>query len=89
MMSNIVSVLFLCRAFSTAETIESVCGIKSNSSAPPQLSVQEIIDCSAYNKGCKGGNTCEALQWLYEVRTVTGCHGLSATNRLKYRNICK
>lgn len=63
----ILKVLFLCcRAFSTTETVESMYAISHNVT-PPQLSVQEVIDCSVGNDGCSGGNTCTALAWLNNV----------------------
>lgn len=63
----ILKELFLCfRAFSTTETVESMYAISHNVT-PPQLSVQEVIDCSVGNDGCSGGNTCTALAWLNNV----------------------
>nr|KAG5711673.1 hypothetical protein BaRGS_016855 [Batillaria attramentaria] len=45
------------------ETIESAYAIKHNTSAP-SLAVQELIDCSKKNYGCKGGDICLALNWV-------------------------
>lgn len=30
----------------------------------PNLSVQQMIDCSKGNHGCAGGDTCNLLRWL-------------------------
>ncbi|KAK6173171.1 hypothetical protein SNE40_016677 [Patella caerulea] len=52
-----------CWAFSSVETIESMYS-KEKGTAVPNLSVQEVIDCSVNNDGCLGGDTCQALLWL-------------------------
>ncbi|XP_014786761.1 cathepsin O [Octopus bimaculoides] len=52
-----------CWAFSCVETMESMCAIMKNISAP-ELSVQEVIDCTGESLGCRGGDTCSTLQWL-------------------------
>ncbi|XP_060070216.1 cathepsin O-like [Ylistrum balloti] len=54
-----------CWAFSTAELMESMYAIQKHV-PPPHLSVQEIIDCSQYNSGCTGGDTCAAMQWMVD-----------------------
>ncbi|XP_033742174.1 cathepsin O-like [Pecten maximus] len=54
-----------CWAFSTAELTESMYAIQKHL-PPPDLSVQEIIDCAMYNSGCTGGDTCAAMQWLVD-----------------------
>ncbi|XP_069129562.1 cathepsin O-like [Argopecten irradians] len=54
-----------CWAFSTAEVMESMYAIQKHLT-PPDLSVQEIIDCSLYNAGCTGGDTCAAMEWLID-----------------------
>ncbi|OWF45726.1 cathepsin O-like [Mizuhopecten yessoensis] len=54
-----------CWAFSTAELVESMYSIQKHV-PPPDLSVQEVIDCSMYNSGCQGGDTCTAMQWLVD-----------------------
>ncbi|XP_048772984.1 cathepsin O-like isoform X2 [Ostrea edulis] len=58
-----------CWAFSTTETIESMYAIAHNVT-PPRLSVQEVIDCSAGNYGCSGGDTCTALAWLHNTQSL-------------------
>ncbi|ESP04425.1 hypothetical protein LOTGIDRAFT_170818 [Lottia gigantea] len=52
-----------CWAFSSVETVESMVA-KETGVAVPDLSVQEVIDCSSDNDGCGGGDTCSALNWL-------------------------
>ena len=54
------------RAFSAVETVESMYAIATGK-PPPNLSVQEVIDCSYNNFGCEGGDTCLALKWLNDV----------------------
>lgn len=49
------------RAFTATECVESQWAIADNSVT--ELSVQELISCSK-SKGCAGGNTLEALDWL-------------------------
>lgn len=53
-----------CWAYSSVETIESMYALRTG--RIQKLSVQELIDCSAdgYNRGCDGGDTCEALEWM-------------------------
>lgn len=50
-----------CWAFTATECVESQWVIADNSVT--ELSVQELISCSK-SKGCAGGNTLEALDWL-------------------------
>lgn len=49
------------RAFTATECVESQWAIAGNSVT--ELSVQELISCSK-PKGCSGGNTLLALDWL-------------------------
>ena len=51
------------RAFTATECVESQWAIAGNSVT--ELSVQELISCSK-SKGCSGGSTLEALDWLQE-----------------------
>ncbi|XP_067124865.1 cathepsin O-like [Centruroides vittatus] len=54
-----------CWAFSTVETLESMNALKTGELV--ELSVQQVIDCATgTNRGCDGGDTCEALDWMYE-----------------------
>ena len=55
------------RAFSVVETIESMRAIKTGTLK--ELSVQQVIDCSQGFglKGCGGGDTCTALEWMNDV----------------------
>lgn len=53
-----------CWAFSAVETIESMVALQKNTT-PPELSVQQLIDCAGYdNNGCDGGDICTLLFWL-------------------------
>lgn len=49
--------------------------IERNSSAI-ELSVQQMIDCAANNNGCRGGDTCNLLEWL--VREKVGIQTMEA-----------
>ncbi|XP_060531362.1 cathepsin O-like [Cylas formicarius] len=51
-----------CWAFAVVETVESLNAIRHGELA--QLSVQQMIDCSTNNYGCKGGDICSLLSWL-------------------------
>jgi cathepsin O len=52
-----------CWAYSVVETIESMYGIKTQTTE--DLSVQEIIDCAGNNNdGCNGGDVCSLLSWM-------------------------
>lgn len=53
-----------CWAHSTVATIESMVAIKTNKLT--EFSVQQLVDCSTGgdNKGCLGGDTCSALEWM-------------------------
>uniref|UniRef100_A0AAR5NWS1 Cathepsin O n=2 Tax=Dendroctonus ponderosae TaxID=77166 RepID=A0AAR5NWS1_DENPD len=51
-----------CWAFAVSETIESMQAIKTQQLT--DLSIQQLIDCSSYNNGCKGGDTCALLRWI-------------------------
>lgn len=53
-----------CWAHSVIETIESMAVIQNSTTSVPNLSVQQMIDCSKNNHGCEGGDTCNLLQWL-------------------------
>ncbi|XP_061440467.1 cathepsin O [Rhineura floridana] len=55
-----------CWAFSVVSGIESVYAIKGN--ILESLSVQQVIDCSYNNYGCRGGSTVSALSWLNQTR---------------------
>ncbi|XP_045203881.2 cathepsin O-like [Mercenaria mercenaria] len=57
-----------CWAFSTVETVESMVA-KATGNAPPNLSVQQVIDCASNNAGCEGGDTCRALSWMVDSKT--------------------
>lgn len=54
--------VFLFRAFQAIET-----------SKLTDLSVQQMLDCSMYNRGCQGGDHCLLLQWLqnYNISVAT------------------
>lgn len=51
-----------CWAFSTIETVESMNAMKTGKLE--ELSVQQMIDCSTFNRGCEGGDMCSLLQWM-------------------------
>lgn len=51
-----------CWAHSTVATIESMLAIKTGKLK--ELSVQQMVDCSLQNLGCRGGDTCVLLSWL-------------------------
>lgn len=54
-----------CWAHSTVATIESMVAVKTKKLT--EFSVQQLVDCSGEdNKGCSGGDTCAALDWLYK-----------------------
>ncbi|KAK5896712.1 hypothetical protein CesoFtcFv8_009844 [Champsocephalus esox] len=55
-----------CWAFSVVGAIQSVHAI--GGSQLQQLSVQQVLDCSFRNKGCNGGSTYQALDWLKQTR---------------------
>ena len=71
----VVAIFFIVnRAFTATECVESQWAIAGNSVT--ELSVQELISCSRA-KGCSGGNTLEALQWLevhvsYKIKWIPG-----------------
>ncbi|CAG9782507.1 unnamed protein product [Diatraea saccharalis] len=54
-----------CWAFSIVGVMESMSAIRGRGKA--RLSIQELLDCSKYNNGCKKGNIQSALDFL--------CHG--------------
>lgn len=57
-----------CWAFASAEVVESAYAIKHNLTGVPDLSVQQLIDCSkskdGSNDGCEGGSICDALNYV-------------------------
>ncbi|XP_034545934.1 cathepsin O isoform X2 [Notolabrus celidotus] len=55
-----------CWAFSVVGAMQSVHAIQG--SPLTQLSVQQVLDCSYQNKGCNGGSTVRALNWLKQTR---------------------
>ncbi|XP_003221753.2 cathepsin O [Anolis carolinensis] len=55
-----------CWAFSVVGIIESVHAIKRN--VLEELSVQQVIDCSYINSGCRGGSPVGALGWINQTR---------------------
>uniref|UniRef100_A0A8C8RQN3 Cathepsin O n=1 Tax=Pelusios castaneus TaxID=367368 RepID=A0A8C8RQN3_9SAUR len=55
-----------CWAFSVVGGIESAYAIKRN--VLEQLSVQQVIDCSYKDYGCRGGSTVSALNWLNQTK---------------------
>ena len=57
--------IFLLRAFSTVETVESMWHLSRGNAT--ELSVQQVIDCAEGCSGCKGGDTCTALKWMKNV----------------------
>uniref|UniRef100_A0A8B9JXF1 Cathepsin O n=1 Tax=Astyanax mexicanus TaxID=7994 RepID=A0A8B9JXF1_ASTMX len=54
-----------CWAFSVVAAIEAV-EVKDGGTLQ-DLSVQQVIDCSYINAGCKGGSTVSTLKWLKQV----------------------
>uniref|UniRef100_A0A6P7GAT1 Cathepsin L-like proteinase n=1 Tax=Diabrotica virgifera virgifera TaxID=50390 RepID=A0A6P7GAT1_DIAVI len=71
-------------AFSAVGTIEGQLVLKRNLSAT-SLSVQELIDCSAFNFGCTKGSNRFALMYARE-------HGISSDEQYPYEakdDICK
>ncbi len=62
-----------CWAHSTVATIESMVAIKTGGRHRPltEFSVQQLVDCSGEdNKGCAGGDTCAALDWLHKANVT-------------------
>lgn len=57
-----------CWAFSTVETVESMIA-KATGKRPPELAVQQVIDCDSNNAGCAGGDTCRSLDWMVNSKT--------------------
>ncbi|XP_022912332.1 cathepsin O-like [Onthophagus taurus] len=53
-----------CWAFTTIETVESLEAIKNGKL--DKLSIQQMIDCSTTNNGCKGGDMCTLLDEVVE-----------------------
>lgn len=53
-----------CWAISTVETMEAMSVIENRTQAVNPLSIQEVIDCDEENKGCEGGDICQAATWL-------------------------
>lgn len=54
-----------CWAHSIIGTVESLYAIENNTTTK-NLSIQQMIDCARNkNNGCKGGDICNLLQWLY------------------------
>lgn len=52
-----------CWAHSTVATIESMVAIRAKKLT--EFSVQQLVDCSKEeNEGCRGGDTCSALEWM-------------------------
>ncbi|KAK2839139.1 hypothetical protein Q7C36_013953 [Tachysurus vachellii] len=51
-----------CWAFSVVSAVESV-QVKDGGTFQ-ELSVQQVIDCAYYSKGCDGGSPVSALEWL-------------------------
>lgn len=59
-----------CWAHSTVATIESMVAIKTGGRLT-EFSVQQLVDCSGEdNKGCAGGDTCAALDWLHKANVT-------------------
>nr|XP_060634777.1 cathepsin O [Anolis sagrei ordinatus] len=54
-----------CWAFSAVGIIESVNAIKKN--VLEELSIQQVIDCSYFNSGCRGGSPLDALGWMNQT----------------------
>ncbi|XP_066151635.1 cathepsin O-like [Euwallacea fornicatus] len=57
-----------CWAFAVTECLESMQAIKDKKLV--ELSVQQMIDCSTYNRGCEGGDICSLLQWLKDYNVT-------------------
>ncbi|XP_032268953.1 cathepsin O isoform X2 [Phoca vitulina] len=55
-----------CWAFSVVSAVESAYAIKGK--PLEDLSVQQVIDCSYNNYGCRGGSTLNALNWLNKTQ---------------------
>ncbi|XP_017658993.1 cathepsin O [Nannospalax galili] len=55
-----------CWAFSVVGAVESVCAIQGK--PLEDLSVQQVIDCSFNNYGCRGGSPLSALSWLNKTQ---------------------
>ena len=56
------------RAISTVETMEAMSVISNQTKVVDRLSIQEFIDCDDENKGCEGGDICQAANWAQTVR---------------------
>ncbi|RUS90295.1 hypothetical protein EGW08_001984 [Elysia chlorotica] len=52
-----------CWAISTIETMEAMSVILNETKTVNRLSIQELIDCDEENKGCEGGDICQAATW--------------------------
>lgn len=58
-----------CWAHSTVATIESMVAIQTGKLT--EFSVQQLVDCSnEENQGCRGGDTCAALDWMVKNDVV-------------------
>ncbi|KAM3613016.1 uncharacterized protein V6R79_018812 [Siganus canaliculatus] len=55
-----------CWAFSVVGAMQSVHAI--GGTPLTELSVQQVLDCSFQNKGCRGGSPVQALNWLKQTR---------------------
>jgi len=67
-----------CWAFSTTESIESMCAISGSQGGLVSLSMQQIVDCDTSDDGCNGGDPPTAYQY------VIGAPGLEGYSSYPY-----
>jgi len=70
-----------CWAFSATEEIESMWFLQKNTSAPPTLSMQQIVDCDTVDEGCNGGDTPTAYAYVMKAG------GLESFNEYPYTGV--
>jgi len=70
-----------CWAFSATEEIESMWYLTKNTSAPPTLSMQQIVDCDTVDEGCNGGDTPTAYAYVMKAG------GLESFNQYPYTGV--
>lgn len=72
------------RAFAAVECVETMQSIQ-HGRKPPDLSVQELIDCAAGQVGCDGGDILRTVDWLIQVHPPSSSLSQSHFARLEDR----